>query len=104
NWFYTANIDDFKKIPGSPVAYWVSDKVRDLYSTCQLLEDVAEPKQGMATTDNDRYLRFWWELDYSKIGFNLRSMKEAVKSTTPQQATGYRMFIPDNFFAASCGE
>ncbi|MFI3135591.1 MAG: BREX-1 system adenine-specific DNA-methyltransferase PglX, partial [Methylococcaceae bacterium] len=59
--------DDFKKIPGSPVAYWVSDKVREVFETADKFEDVAEPRKGITTSDNDVYLRLWFEVNISKM-------------------------------------
>jgi len=62
--------DDFKKIPGSPVAYWVSDKIRDAFEQAETIGDIAQPRQGLATSDNDRFLRLWYEPNWGKIGFN----------------------------------
>ena len=62
--------DDFKKIPGSPIAYWVSDKIRDAFEQAETIGDIAQPRQGLATSDNDRFLRLWYEPNWGKIGFN----------------------------------
>lgn len=69
-WFFSAKPDDFKKIPGSPVAYWVSDKIRDAFEQAETIGDIAQPRQGLATSDNDRFLRLWYEPNWGKIGFN----------------------------------
>ncbi|QOW51574.1 BREX-1 system adenine-specific DNA-methyltransferase PglX (plasmid) [Acinetobacter sp. YH12138] len=66
--------DDFKKIPGSPVAYWVSEKVREIFILGKYVDDVAEPKSGLSTTDNNQFLRFWFEVSYLKIGFGITSI------------------------------
>ncbi|EPQ1205391.1 BREX-1 system adenine-specific DNA-methyltransferase PglX [Acinetobacter baumannii] len=76
----TAKPDDFKKIPGSPVAYWVSDSVRKVFYSGEPIEIYAKPRQGMATTNNDKFLRFWHEIDLNKIGFNLSNELESIKS------------------------
>ena len=60
-WFFEVAQDEFKKIPGSPVAYWVSQIARDNYLVTVLLEQIAVPKQGATTSDNNRFLRFWAE-------------------------------------------
>ncbi len=66
--------DDFKKIPGSPVAYWVSEKVREVFILGKYVDDVAEPKSGLSTTDNNQFLKFWFEVSYLKIGFGITSI------------------------------
>lgn len=73
--------DDFKKIPGSPVAYWVSDKVREVYEKSETIQNVAEPRQGMATSDVNRFIRFWHEVSYKNIKLDSSDNNEAKKST-----------------------
>ena len=73
---YTANQDDFAKIPGSPVAYWVSEKVFEAFTSSKLLNEVAKPRQGLATSDNDRFLRLWHEVENTKIGYDVKSVKD----------------------------
>ncbi len=75
-----AKPDDFKKISGSPVAYWVSDKVRDIFSVAKRIGDIAEAKQGLATADNNQFIRQWQEIEFNKIGFGLKNVKEANDS------------------------
>lgn len=76
---YTANADNFSKIPGSPIAYWVSEKTVQAFSY-KLLSDYAYPKQGFATGNNDTFLRFWQEIDYTSIGFHCSSIDHSVAS------------------------
>ena len=68
--FFRASAEDFKKIPGSPVAYWLSNKLIDSFSSFPMLYSVAPTKQGLATGDNDRFLRRWFEtgLNNTSIG------------------------------------
>lgn len=54
----------FDMIPGSPIAYWVSDSIKDAFSNSRL-GDFAQTKQGFATGDNERFLRFWHEVSIS---------------------------------------
>ena len=58
---YAADQSNFSKIPGSPVAYWVSQKVFDLFGQDNFL-DYFSFKRGVATGDNDRFLRMWYEV------------------------------------------
>lgn len=76
----TAKPDDFKKIPGSPVAYWVGEKLRNVFSSNPSLNDVADLRQGLATSDNTRFVRFWHEVSIDSIGFDCESRDAASKS------------------------
>ena len=60
NQVYRLRQADFGAIPGSPWVYWVSDSLRKKFSATPL-ELIAKPRQGTATSDNTRFLRFWWE-------------------------------------------
>ena len=59
---YIANADNFSKIPGSPVAYWVSERFLDAFEKGLLVKNIANPKQGSTLGDNARFLRFWFEI------------------------------------------
>lgn len=78
-YFYETNQKDFMQIPGTPIAYWVGEQVLKAFSS-SLLEDYGYPKQGFATGNNDTFLRFWHEVDFTKIGFNMADREEASKS------------------------
>lgn len=79
-WRFTTNQKDFKKIPGSPIAYWVSEKVREIFAISEKLGDVGDAKQGLATADNDRFLRLWNEVNYNRIGYGMSNSTEALES------------------------
>jgi len=70
---FQAKQKDFEKIPGSPIAYWVSDKVREIFEKNQKLGDIGEIISGMTIGKNDLYLRKWFEVNNSKV--NLRKLK-----------------------------
>jgi hypothetical protein len=72
--------DDFKKIPGSPVAYWVSDRVLRLFETNEPLKCFANPNQALVTGDTDKYIRGWWEVSLAQIGFGFTDRQSAQKS------------------------
>lgn len=80
NWRFQAKQKDFEKIPGSPIAYWVSDKVREIFKKNQKLGDIGEAKVGLQTGDNNKFLRLWNEVNYNKIGYNMSNSQEALKS------------------------
>lgn len=79
-WLYRARPDDFKKMPGSPLAYWISRKFVGIFEGSNRLFEVAEPKNGLQTSDNDRFLRLWHEVAMSRIGFGLNSREQAADS------------------------
>ena len=61
-WFYRRDASTFHQIPGSPIAYWASDGLLEAFSTSTPMEKFAKPRQGLATGNNDRFLREWWEV------------------------------------------
>jgi type II restriction/modification system DNA methylase subunit YeeA len=79
-WFYEAHADDFLKVPGSPIAYWISDRARDIFAAGTPLENLSEIKQGLATCNNGLFLRLWHEVDHAKIGFGMVNSKAACHS------------------------
>lgn len=70
----------YREIPGIPIAYWISNKTRDAFLSEESIGTVAPPKQGLATADNERFLRLWYEVDIQKIGFGISSCDDAVAS------------------------
>lgn len=78
--FYRASAAGFMKIPGSPVAYWVTESVRDAFKDGIDLGEIAPVRQGLATADNDRFLRFWPEISINKFGLGMCSSEEAIES------------------------
>lgn len=63
-YFYRRNAKTFTQIPGTPIAYWVGYGLLRAYSAGSFLGEVAHPKVGMQTSNNERYLRLWWETDW----------------------------------------
>ncbi len=61
----TAKPDDFKKIPGSPVAYWVNKRLFDVFEKGELVGEKA--KKGFTSGDNEKFIRYWWEIDGYKF-------------------------------------
>lgn len=79
-YYFETSAENFSKIPGSPVAYWASEKMLDIFSTSTLLGEVAEPKQGIATADNNKFLRLWFECDRTKLFHNCKNHGESLTS------------------------
>ena len=72
--------DDFKKIPGSPIAYWVSEKVREIFDVSPSLSLIAETRKGMVTGSNENYVRSWYEINTFTFGSTGYSRVSAKKS------------------------
>ncbi len=74
---YKADQKTFVEFPGCLIAYWVSDAVRAVFRSAKLLVNFARPAQGMATADNNRFVRLWFEVSFAKLGLNCSSRDEA---------------------------
>lgn len=72
-YFYEADQSNFSKIPGSPIAYWVSENVYSVYENCYKLGEIAPTKKGLDTGDNNRFLKYWHEVSFKKIGIGYKS-------------------------------
>lgn len=83
--FYRASAEDFKKIPGSPIAYWVSAKILKIFDTLKKIGEVTNARVGMMTSDNDLFLRLFWEVNKKNICFNAKEETNLILS-------GYRWF------------
>ena len=65
-----ANQDNFAKIPGAPVAYWISNQLLQAFETSPSLSSISEPKVGLQSGNSEKYYRIWHEIDFRKISFN----------------------------------
>lgn len=79
--FY-AKQDNFSKIPGSPVAYWVSNKFREIYKDAELFESIADIKSGVMSGDDARFIRFWHEVAFPKFDCSCKNVAECVEHKT----------------------
>ena len=71
-YFYETQQSNFSKIPGCPIAYWASEGTRNAYAFAKSMEAVAQPRHGLATSDNDRFLKLWHEIDIVKSSLQER--------------------------------
>ncbi len=77
---YSFDSTNFPSIPGSPIAYWASETVQEVFQHATPLGEMGQPRQGLATSDNNRFLRFWYEVDLNRIGFRMEDSEEAQMS------------------------
>ena len=80
DYFYQTNQENFKKIPGEPISFWVSEKLIHNFVVGKRMDEIVNPKQGLATADNNRFLRYWWEIDLDRIKFDAISISDSKKS------------------------
>lgn len=78
--FYRRDAETFKQIPGTPIAYWISDAAVKNMASLPSLSNFAQPKQGMVTRDNKRFMRSWWEIGLIDFDDEIQSHKEARES------------------------
>lgn len=71
---YSADQTNFSKIPGSPVAYWASERSLATYAAPNM-DCIAQPRHGLATSDNNRFLKLWHEIDINKGSLTIRCDK-----------------------------
>lgn len=71
---------NFEKIPGCPIGYWVSPNILRIFTSNLALSAVCSPTQGLATADNARFLRLWFEVSRSRIGFGFENAALAARS------------------------
>lgn len=77
---YLFKQDEFSKIPGRPIAYWVPKSLYYVFKGCKKLKDLGRPTLGMRTGDNERFIRLWYEINWDKFGKNAESAEEAKNS------------------------
>ncbi|MGV0731539.1 Eco57I restriction-modification methylase domain-containing protein [Mycolicibacter sinensis] len=83
--YHLASGEDFAAIPGTPIVYWLSEKMRATFSTGKPLGEISTPLVGLRTGDNNRFMRFWWEVSSDRSAFGCDTLKAA-------EATGARWF------------
>ncbi len=83
--FHLASDADFTAIPGSPIVYWLSEKMRATFSSGAPLGEISTPLVGLRTGDNNRFMRQWWEVSSDRSAFACESLQAA-------EATGARWF------------
>lgn len=99
---YVCKALGFYEIPGTPIAYWISEKLRTVFKFGEFLRNIASPKQGLATGNNDRFLRFWHEIGVCNTSLNCTSSEDALsskKSWFPNQKGGeFRRWFGNNTY------
>lgn len=69
-WLFYAKPDNFRKIPGSPIAYWASAQVLECFKAYPAIAEFLETREGLTTGSNDRFLRYWHEVSFGNVLIN----------------------------------
>lgn len=80
NYLFTATAEDFKKIPGSPVAYWVKNSFRKIFSNSSQLSSLADVRHGLTTGNNESVVRRWTEININDFDKNIDTQKKVLLS------------------------
>ena len=78
--FFEKSSDNFSKIPGAPVAYWINKKWFEIFTNNSVLRNLAQMKKGMSTGDNARFVRTWFEINKTQAMFDAISPSNAQLS------------------------
>ena len=79
-YFYRTDATTFHDIPGSPIVYWASSSIRNAFKNGTALSSIGKPRQGLATGENARFVRNWWEAELRDSKFDAASTNEARRS------------------------
>ena len=79
-YFYEAKQDNFSELPCYPIAYWTSQQLMNDFKNGTLLGELAKPRQGMATTNNNLFLRLWYEVNNTDMYLCAKNREEALNS------------------------
>ena len=77
---YRVAMSQFSKVPGSPIAYWLSDAMRSTFTRFVALSSRSRSAKGLVTADNASFVRFWWETSNTRIGFGYEDRGGASES------------------------
>jgi hypothetical protein len=84
-WFFKSFAKDFRTIPGSPIAYWLSKSTLATFTNGKRLGDIGAVKTGMSTTDNERFVRLWFE-----VSIGMSTLCDGVKWVPYNKGGGFR--------------
>lgn len=79
-YYYETMQDDFENIPGMPIAYWANPYLLAAFDTGKPMHSIVAPRQGLATADNNKFLRLWHEINIMKSYFDSKSIEDTVNS------------------------
>lgn len=101
---YIRNTNKFDIIPGYPIAYWIRDDIRDKFKIKDNIGSIGETRLGLATSDNEKFLRYWYEINKNHLGLNLKQ-EDAIISNYKwfpiSKGGGYRKWYGNNDYVVN---
>ena len=76
---FECNCENFSLIPLSPISYWINDNYYEIFKSFKSIGDYGETKKGVLTGNDKRFVRFWFEISYSKFGLEIKDYDDMVK-------------------------
>lgn len=105
NYVYRNVHENMKRIPGTPISFWLGKQEVSPYDNSLNIEDYIMPMIGMVTGDTNRFLRFWHEVDFNNIGFGYKSEQQSIESGKRwfpyQKGGGYRRWYGNNEYVVN---
>ncbi|MEN4099170.1 MAG: hypothetical protein ROW52_04550, partial [Anaerolineaceae bacterium] len=102
---YSLSQSEFNVIPGSPWVYWVNPIIRHVFRSFPALGQIGKPTVGLQTGDNFRFIRYWWEVGTSKVGFSMADRKNAKLSNKKwfpyMKGGGYGKWYGNQFYVVN---
>jgi hypothetical protein len=99
---YLIDFDELKVVPNTPLAFWFDSEFINLYRNHPVLDDIITPRQGLATGDNDRFVRFWHEVSKNNICLSAKDKEEARESGKKwfpyNKGGGYNKWYGNNYY------
>ena len=81
-WFFKSRPDNFRKIAGSPIAFWLSKNIFKVFENSDSFADIGCANKGLDTGNNETYMRDWFEVNHSKVNFQLNQENVKKESDT----------------------
>lgn len=79
-WFYQVSQKAFSHIAGNPISFWGTDRIYEIFARNRALSSICNSGQGLATGDNDKFVRIWFETSIDRIGFGIEDINQALLS------------------------
>lgn len=79
-YLYETSVENFKKLPGMPVAYWASHNIIKAFENGILMDEVLDVKVGLQTGNNNKFLRLWYEVNQEKCKFDSKNAEDLIDS------------------------
>ena len=77
---FDVNLERLDVVPGGVLAYWLTKADLAAFANLPTVGSMTDTRSGMATGDNERFLRYWWEVSLGRVGFGLGNAEESVRS------------------------